>query len=207
MKKLLFTVVIALTPLIAVANDFKAGEDYFVLEKPDLRYENTVIEFFSYLCPYCYRAEMPLSQVKLQLPPNMKFVRMPVYIGNKKHLISIHVWLLSNKFNFDENFHSYVLNLVNVPIQDEWSYNKLNTMQDVKKLFLDNGVSEDEYNKALVSIKNEKLIEAADDIAKGFFIAGTPSVIVRGKYLVSGMKGGLGENQKYRDLILYLVNR
>ncbi len=60
-KKLLM--VLMFLPSLAFASAFVAGKDYQVLPSPQEKSAKpSVIEFFSYGCPWCYRIEKPLNQ-------------------------------------------------------------------------------------------------------------------------------------------------
>ena len=43
-----------------------------------------VIEFFSYGCPHCYALQAPVVKWAAELPPNVRFIRVPVSFGRRE---------------------------------------------------------------------------------------------------------------------------
>ena len=58
-------------------NELEKGKHYTVLRQSTKKYENAVIEFFSYSCPYCYRALPAIKVSKSQLSENIDLINIP----------------------------------------------------------------------------------------------------------------------------------
>ncbi len=65
-----------LLPLTVFAEEFVAGKDYQLLSTATPA-KNTVVEFFSYGCPWCFRLE-PTINTWAKEHPGIKFSRVPV---------------------------------------------------------------------------------------------------------------------------------
>ena len=80
LKKLLC--ILLLVPSLAMAADFIEGKDYQLIANPqtiDSKTKSpTVIEFFSYGCPWCYKLESPLNDWSTKLGSNLQLERVPV---------------------------------------------------------------------------------------------------------------------------------
>lgn len=77
-KHLLF--VFLLLPGFALAEDFVAGKDYAVIQgaTPGAAGKQTVNEFFSYGCPWCYRVEPSVNTWIEKHKNNITFSKVPV---------------------------------------------------------------------------------------------------------------------------------
>lgn len=79
-KRLL--VLLLLLPTMAIAAEFVEGKDYLVITNPPtLEVKSkvaTVIEFFSFGCPWCYKIELPLEQWASKMGKNVQLERVPV---------------------------------------------------------------------------------------------------------------------------------
>lgn len=79
--KRVFIVLLSLLPLTLYADTFVEGKDYQRIVKTHLVPKadgQTVTEFFSYGCPWCYKLEAPLEAWRKTLPNTVTFSRVPV---------------------------------------------------------------------------------------------------------------------------------
>lgn len=80
MKRLLIALLLLL-PMTLFADNFVEGKDYQRINKTHLVPNadgQTVTEFFSYGCPWCYKLEAPLEAWKKTLSTTVTFSRVPV---------------------------------------------------------------------------------------------------------------------------------
>ena len=71
---------IVLLPSLVFADDFIAGKDYEVVNGIEASHSEkiSVIEFFSYGCPWCFRIESSLEQWTKRQEKSIAFSRVPV---------------------------------------------------------------------------------------------------------------------------------
>lgn len=82
MLRRLVSIILLVLPLIATAEDFVAGKDYELIsgsnEATTEKGKVTVLEFFSYGCPWCYKIEPTLMVWVNKQGDNIQFSRVPV---------------------------------------------------------------------------------------------------------------------------------
>ncbi len=76
---------------------------------------------------------------------------------------------------------------------------------EIAALFVEHGVSEEDFNKAFNSFGVASQVRQANATARSARITGTPSLMVNGKYLITARKAGSSANMlKVAD---YLVEK
>ncbi len=81
-KKLMY--LLLLWPVLALATDFVEGKDYVVVNNSPTSFFSaksktpTVLEFFSYGCPWCYRIEPNFNAWSNKLGKNVDLEKVPV---------------------------------------------------------------------------------------------------------------------------------
>lgn len=75
----------------------------------------------------------------------------------------------------------------------------------IQKIFADFGVTEDDFNKTFESFEVAQKLRLADDLARRYSIASTPSVVVNGKYRTNA--GEAGSYPKLIKVINELITR
>lgn len=186
------------------AKTFVEGVDYEVV-KSDGKYQDDVVEFFSYACPFCYRAESVLDNLDSESGSKVSVVKIPVHFGKSKYKVPSHAWFLSKELGLGKDVHKNIFDVIHVPIGSEWDYNHLRYMEDLKNYFMGIGISEKEYDKALKKVQDLGLVEKANDTAKAYSVGGTPAFLVKGKYMVHGFKEGPKGEAALKELLRYLV--
>lgn len=175
--------------------ELKEGRDFVVLENPIPNARNTVIEVFSYACPFCYRYSKIMPQLINALPKNVEF--RPYHLekkGDYGNLASQVFAVLLNKdkkgnisitdttkSSFAKAQNAY-FNAYNVN-KERWGNGKdpqafLHTGLDVA------GITIEEFYSFLQDPSVQKILrtwEASYDIAT---IQGVPAFVVNGKYLI-----------------------
>lgn len=175
--------------------ELKEGRDFITLENPIPNARNTVIEVFSYACPFCYRYSKIMPQLINALPKNVEF--RPYHLekkGDYGNLASQVFAVLLNK-DKKENIsitdttksafakaQSAYFNAYNVD-KERWGSGK--NPQAFLHTGLDSaGVKIEEFYSLLQEPSVQKILrswEAGCDIA---IIQGVPAFVVNGKYLI-----------------------
>ena len=162
-----------------------------------------VAEFFYYGCIHCMTFEPIINAWKKDIPNNARFVRVPA-LWNP--LLRLHgrmyytkeVLVNNGKLKDPEGFRARIF---------KEYHNKKNFMTSasaIQKIFADFGISEDDFNNTFESFEVAQKLRLADDLARRYSIASTPSVVVNGKYRTNAGEAG-GSYSKLLNVIDELI--
>ena len=189
----------------ATASEYKEGEDYQVIAGDGNNGHNKIIEFFSYSCPYCFRAQPVLKTVMTRLPTGFRYERVAVTLGKPDRVSYAYTHLLLKQFGLEEMWHTHIFFISQTPLREELEkYDKLWTMVNVRAFFMDNGIDSERFDAAVSFLDETQAIKNNDKLAGTFGVKGTPTFVIRGKYWVQGLPAGPNGQKKLEDLLLYL---
>lgn len=138
-----------------------------------------VIEFFWYGCPHCYHFEPDLNAWLKNKPDNVVFIRQPA-IFNAHWAAHAKAFFTAEALGVLEKMHPDFYDAIQ---------NKKMTLEseaDLAKFFAEHGVKEADFHKAYKSFAVDTKMRQAEGMAARYGVTGTPSLIVNGKYRVSG---------------------
>ena len=154
-----------------------------------------VAEFFWYGCPHCYTLEPVINSWAEDLPPNVRFVRVP---GMWNNVLRTHAQL----------FYTEEVLVREGKIQEPAAFresvfeefhrrgNRLLNPDVIEAHFARFGVSSDDFRKTWSSFEVNQKMRLADDLGRRYSIASVPMIVVNGKY-----RTGASEAGGYRELI------
>lgn len=199
MKKLAFSALalaVGLTSLSAQAADFVAGKDYKVLANPEKIEGNKIIvrEFFWYGCPHCYRLEPHMTAWAKTKPADVIYMQTPAAMNP--------VWEQNARGFYAAQLLGYQAK-THMPMFDAIQKNrqKLFDQASIGKWYASQGVDINKFNSMYNSFAVNTRIARSNDAARRYQIAGTPAVVVDGKYLVEG------EDGKVPQVVDFLVKK
>ncbi len=180
-------------PVAPVSYRYKEGTHYqrLVPSQPTIGGADKieVAEFFWYGCPHCYDLEPTINRWAEEIPPNVRFVRVPAMWND---LLQLHARLFytkevlvrNGKIKDPEGFHNAVF--------DEYHTrgNRLLNEQSIRRLFARFGVSDEDFDKTWNSFEVAQKLRVASDLARRYSISGVPAVVVNGKYRTGGSEAG-----------------
>ena len=173
---------------------FEEGKDYFRLVPtqptvggPD---KIEVGELFMYSCPHCRDLDPILSKWAAELPPEVRFVRIPAIFNSAAQLhaqmfYTAELLASSDTLTEFDQFHSTVFE------EFHRRGNRLMSVEAIERLFSRFGVSPDDFNKAWSSFPVNQKIRVAADLGRRYGAASVPTVIVNGKYRVPNTRNVL----------------
>ncbi|ORU89997.1 MAG: disulfide bond formation protein DsbA [Cycloclasticus sp. symbiont of Poecilosclerida sp. M] len=193
MKRFAILITVFLMLLLSVtahAVNYDEGIDYKAIhpaQSTDDPSRVEVVEVFWYGCPHCYRFEPVLGPWVKALPKDVDFKRRPAVFRP--------VWELHARAYFTasildevENTHASFFHKMHVENKT------LNTLDKLTTFYASKGIDKDLFKKTFNSfVVNTKVARAKSVIGK-YGITGVPSVVVEGKYLVTGGMAGSHEN-------------
>jgi thiol:disulfide interchange protein DsbA len=201
MKFLLSTLAIALLlPQFACAQgDYSAGKDYDIIS-PALRTgaQGTVevVEFFAYSCGHCYNFEPLLTQWKKTLPADVSLQPSPA-VWSAPMEPHAKAYYTAKALGVLDTMHGVLFAAMHVDRK------RLSDEAEIREIFVANGVSAEEFDKAYNSFGVGSQVRQAIARAKGAGITGTPEMMVAGKYRISTRKAGSQANMlKIADFLI-----
>lgn len=188
---------------LSAATPFNEGEHYQVVNIVDnSEYSEGVVAFFSYACPFCYRTESVMEGLERD---GITVARVPVHFGLTKNMPGVYAWFLMKELGLSAETHRYTFDIVHAPIASEWQYNNLKYMEDLQKYFTGLGVSDRKFAAAMKKVKTSGVVEDANDTAKRYKVGGTPSFLVKGKYMVAGVDDSVNGKSQLDRLLRHLL--
>lgn len=205
MKFKLLALVILFVSTLANATQFKLGEHYTEVKTP-FKTEKSVIEFFSFYCPHCYKQEPVMKNLIANLPSDVIFKKNHVDGMPGKNL-EIEQALTKALITADI---LKVKQQITPAIFDYIHKNKanFNSIKDIKNIFLLIGIKEQNFDKTFNSFAvktqfNKAQLKTAVLRKQG--VTTVPTVIINGKYKVETHK--ISNQSQYNDLVIYLLTK
>jgi len=194
-RKLLLSICLALVvPVLAMAEassdtgqkTFVEGEDYELIS-PAIRTRNPdkieVVEFFWYGCSHCYDFEPLIQQWRKGVAEDVDFHGSPA-VWNAPMELHAKAYYTAEVLGVLETMGPVLFKAMNVDRK------RLQSEDEIRELFVANGVSAQDFDKAFESFGVDSMVRQAMARARAAKISGTPSMMVEGKYRVSARKAG-----------------
>lgn len=189
-----------------MANEPTAGKEYIeIRQAPSAQKE--VVEFFSFYCSHCYDFELTYkipSKIKEKLPEDSKLVQYHVnFLGRQSENLT-RAWALAMALGVEEQ--------VKQPIFEAAQKDAFKSMDDIKAIFLANGVTAEQFDGGINSFAVNGLYNKQIQLAEEFQIRGVPSFFVNGQYQINGqgfsdVKSTNEFIQRYVDVATFLSNK
>lgn len=205
--KIVKTAFMVFTTLFALnvnATTPELGKEYAQIKaQPSAAKE--VVEFFSFYCPHCYSYEMEYhipSKIKAELPAGTELKQYHVnFLGRQSENLT-RAWGLAIALGLEEK--------IKPALFEKAQANALTSMDDIRQVFLDNGVTAEQFDGGINSFIVNGLYNKQVQLADEFKIRGVPAFFVNEQYeiLAEGLADA-GENfiQRYVDTVIFLVNK
>ena len=193
---------ILLAPVVACAQDggsYEEGKHYDAIS-PAVRTASPgkieVAEFFWYGCGHCYTFEPLIGQWKKTLAEDVTFRGIPAMWGGAMELHA-RAFYTAQALGVLDKLSPVIFQAMNVdrkPLRNE---------DEIAELFVEHGVSEEDFRKAFSSFGVESQVRQANATARSARITGTPALMVNGKYLITARKAGSSANMlKVADFLV-----
>ncbi|MFC0309054.1 DsbA family protein [Gallibacterium trehalosifermentans] len=212
MKKLwivLASLIVAITaPFVSAAN-FTEGKDYSALTLPQSE-QKEVIQFFSFYCPHCYDYELKYQipeKIKQSLPTGVTFKQYHVNFLGAQSANLTRAWALAMAIGEEDK--------VRAPLFEAARKNSLHSMEDIRQIFIENGIDGKTFDGAINSFAVNALVVKQEKTAESFKVRGVPDFYINGKYHIeTGNNSGFSNIktldefvQRYVDLTQFLLKK
>jgi len=181
---LLATVLLA-TPLVsaqALPEKYQAGKHYFLIEPAQPTSSGNkveVIEVFSYGCIHCAHFQPTVDEWKKKMPAGAAFSYMPAFFQPTFALFG-RAYYTAEVLGVAEKAHADLFKAIFV------EQKPLHSMDDIANWYAQYGVKADDFVKTSTSFAVETKVNRANQMVKSYNVDGTPSIVVAGKYRVTG---------------------
>lgn len=203
LKKLLLSSLLLLAlPFSACADEaapYTAGEQYQLINPPIYMPDNGKIDvtiFFWYGCVHCYNLEPYVHKWAETLPDDVEVKGSPVVWGRGMDLHA-KAYYVTQLLDVEDPVHMALFRAMNV------DRNRLLSQQAIAKIFVENGVSAEDFNKAFNDFGVNHQVTQAQSRAKQAQVSSTPQMMIAGKYRISAREaGGVQQMFEVADYLL-----
>ena len=180
MKKWLFLALTAALSVSVQAADLTEGKQYVVVEGQQQSAQPEVLEFFSFYCPHCYHFETQFhipQKISESLPEGTPFKQYHVdFLGRQSENLT-RAWALAIAIKAEEK--------VKLSLFKAAQANTLSSMNDIRQIFIDNGVSAEQFDGGINSFAVNGLVAKQQQLVEKYQVHGVPDFYVNGKYRVN----------------------
>ena len=202
LTRLLATAAFALASVSAFAQagvePFQAGVHYFPVDPPQPTSSGDkveVVEVFSYACIHCAHFEPHVQAWKQKKPAAAAFSYLPA-VFNASWETMARAYYAGEVLGIAEKAHQDLFDGIHVR-------RDVRNLEDIAKIYAKYGKTEQQFLDATKSFAVEMKINRAKQMVPRYGVDGTPTVIVAGKYRVTG--GSAGGMEKIFDVVNFLV--
>ncbi len=182
-------------------DEFKAGADYQVLSPAQPTSSDPehieVTEIFMYSCPHCYQFEPFIkSWLQNEKPVGVSFVRIPAQFNRTAQLHAA-AYYAAEALGVGEQVHMPIFQAIH------GKRNPLSSEDALRKIFTDNGVDGNDFDKAVASFDVDTKLRQAENLTKRYKTQSVPNLVVNGRYVTSGTMAK--STERLNNIVNYLV--
>jgi thiol:disulfide interchange protein DsbA len=152
-----------------------------------------VIDVFWYGCPHCFSFLPHLQQWEATSMPDYVELRRVPAIFRDSWAVHARAYYTARVLGMDHELH----NTIFAAMHDE--KRPLNTREELQRFFSEHGVDSTEFDTTYDSFTVDAMTRESQVMPRRWGVQATPSVIVNGRYLISGRTAG-----SYADMIKVL---
>jgi len=160
------------------------GKDYKLVEPAQPTNSGNkieVLEFFFYGCSHCYHLHPELTAWEKKIPKDVDLVLVPTIFNPNWEPMAYTYYALEvlgqNQQLHNELFEAW--NVKNTDLSDE---------SKISAFVAKHGVDGNKFSAAYHSFGVQSKVMRSKQMAQSFAIRGTPTVVVDGKYLITGLQ-------------------
>ena len=146
-----------------------------------------VVEVFWFGCPHCFTFLPHMEALEHSAPDYLRVRRLPA-VFRESWVPHARAYYSAHLLGVEERIHRAVFEAIHVHGRT------LATREALAAFFAEHGVDSEEFTKVYDSFAVESLVRKSITMQRNYGVTGTPSVIVNGKYRISGRDAGSHEN-------------
>ena len=172
----------AATPTVAA----EAGKNYFLIEPPQPTSSGDkveVLEVFSYACVHCAHFQPYADEVKAKLPAYAQFSYMPA-IFNEQWEAYARAFYTAQSLGLLEKTHQAMFDALH---RDRRAFR---SFDDIAAFYGEHGADVAKFKQISSSFEVESKLARSRSLVPKYGVDGTPTVIIDGKYRLTGASAG-----------------
>jgi thiol:disulfide interchange protein DsbA len=185
----------------AKATQWVAGQHYFAIDPPAPTADPNkveVVEAFSYACPHCAHFQPSADELKSKLPKGVTFTYLPAVFHESWEPFA-RAYYTAESLGVLDKTHQATFDALHR------DHKQLGDLQSIAQFYYTLGVDPKTFLSTAESfVVNGKLANGQAQMQK-YGIDGTPTLIVNGKYRVTGASAGTLAQMV--EVTLYLVQK
>ena len=157
-----------------------------------------VLEMFSYLCNHCNTFEPYVNSWAERQPDYVDFRRVPVVFGRGSWELYARGFATADIMNLPEEAHMGMMDRL-------WKERKImRSLDEIADFYVGYGADKEKFLSTAKSFAVDGMIRKDQQLVRDYGITGTPSLVVAGKYRVSG-NAAIPTFDAMLDVVDYLV--
>lgn len=183
----------------APAGSYTEGKEYLAINPPQQTASGSkveVIEVFSYGCIHCANFQPLVDKWKKAMPAAASFSYMPALFRQDFALLG-RAFYTAEVLGIHEKSHDPMFKAIFV---DHKQFRSLDDLADFYSQF---GVKAEDFVKAATSFAVETKMTRANGMIQHYQVDGTPTIVVNGKYRVTGQSAN--GYDKVFDVVNFLI--
>lgn len=183
MKQWLKTVLVTLLLCAGSATAAELGKDYKLLNpaQPTSTKNVEVLEFFFYGCSHCYHLHGPLTTWEKTIPKDVELIYVPTIFRDSWEPMARTFYAVQEMGQLtklhDALFQAW--NVSNTDLSDE---------AKILDFVAPRGVDRAKFSALYNSFSMQSKVTRAKQMIRSYGINGTPTLVVDGKYLITGLQ-------------------
>jgi protein dithiol oxidoreductase (disulfide-forming) len=181
-----------LTPMMALATEYKEGVHYTVINDGPATNKPEITEFFSFYCPHCYSfSKAVVPKILAEMPDGVQFNQAHVdFIGQEMGVEMSRAFAVAHQLNIDEKIDDALFEAIHDKRQ------RFTNRDDIRALFVANGIESKEFDAVADSFMVKAKMAKMKRDTQNAKLTGVPALVVNGKYRVE-----TGAIKSYDELI------
>jgi thiol:disulfide interchange protein DsbA len=176
----------AAAPAADSAAKWEEGKSYFLVDPPQPTATGDkveVLEVFSYACPHCAHFQPYADQLKASLPAGAVFTYMPA-VFNATWEPYARAYYTAESLGVVPQTHQALFDALHR------DHMPMRTLDDLSAFYAQHGVDKAKFMATSSSFEVESKLQRSMEMVKAYNVDGTPTIIVNGKYRVTGASAG-----------------
>ena len=179
---------------------YQEGLHYFLIDQAPANSGDTqeVTELFSYLCTHCYTFEPYVDSWVKRKPENVNFRRIPVVFGRSSWELYARGYVTAGMMDLPDEAHMALMDRL-------WKEKKIiRSMDELAEFYSQFGADKEKFLSTSRSFAVDGKLRKDQLLVQTYGIRGTPSMVVNGRYRVSG-NAAVPSFDAILDIVDYLI--
>lgn len=164
----------------------EVGKNYFLIEPPQPTASGDkveVLEVFSYACIHCAHFQPYADEIKAKLPAFAEFSYMPAIFNDQWEAFA-RAFYTAQSLGLLDKTHQAMFDAVH---RDHRAFR---SFDDIAAFYGEHGADVEKFKQIATSFEVESKLARSRSMVPKYGVDGTPTIIVDGKYRVTGASAG-----------------